>query len=105
MAKSSKKSLSKYDLEFLARTWAAREAIGKTQADFANLLGGLSQDHYKQYEVRSPLPHELIASFLELTKVSYDYLFTGRAEGPAWRDRYKVLLERQEKPKRAKKAA
>jgi transcriptional regulator with XRE-family HTH domain len=105
MANERKKSLSRYDLEFLARTCAAREAVGMTQAQLGEKLGRLTQDHYKQYEIRTPLPHYLIPAFLEATKVSYDYLFTGRAEGPAWRTRYQELLERRNKKKVAKKAA
>jgi hypothetical protein len=105
MANQRKKPLSKYELGFLARTWAARESKDLSQDKFGEQLGGFSQDHYKQYEIRGMLPHELIPKFLELTGVSYDYLFTGRAAGPAWRERYQVLLERQEKSKKVKKAA
>lgn len=105
MAASRKKPLSKYDLEFLARTFAAREAVGFTQEQMGARLGGMSQDHYKQYEIRSPLPHHLIHPFLETAKISFEYLFTGRAEGPAWRERYEVLAERQKTKKKLKKAA
>lgn len=105
MAKLSKKVLSDYDLRFLARTFAAREAANMTQEQMGAKLGGLPQDTYKQYEIRSTLPHELIDPFLSLTKVSYEYLFTGHVEGPAWRDRYARLVEKQKASKKAKKAA
>lgn len=105
MATKSKKSLSDYDLGFLARTFAAREALNMTQDEFAEQLGGMSQDTYKQYETRGPLPHHLIDPFLNLTGVSWEYLFTGRGEGPAWRERYKVLVERQKTKKKLKSVA
>lgn len=105
MAKHSKKPLSDYDLRFLARTFAAREAAKMTQEQMGMKLGGLPQDTYKQYEVRSPLPHDLVDPFLALTKVSYEYLFTGHADGPAWRERYLHLVEKQSAVKRPKRAA
>lgn len=105
MAVPKSKAISRYDLEFLARTYAAREDTGMTQEEFGEKLGGFSQDHYKQYEVRGPLPHHLIAAFLELTGVTYPYLFTGRAAGPSWIERYQQLVERQQKKQKIKKAA
>lgn len=105
MASASKKPLTRYDLEFLARTHAAREAAGLTQEEMALKLGGLSQDRYKQYEIRSPLPHSLIPAFLEAAKVDYEYLFTGRGQGPAAHKRYEILVERQKQKKKLKKAA
>lgn len=100
MAKQRKrkqeKDLSKYDLEFMARTWAARTAKKDlTQDKIAKRLG-YNQDHYKQFEVRGKMPHELIPGFLEITGVSYGYLFTGNEKGPAWHDRYHELLTKQE---------
>lgn len=105
MAASGTKLLTRYELEFLARTFAAREATGLTQDKFGEKLGGFSQDHYKQYEIRGPLPHHLIGPFLEITGVSYAYLFTGLAEGPSWRERYQELLAREQKKKKIKRAA
>ena len=99
MAKNLKKSLSDYDLKFMARTWAARTAKEFSQAHLAEKLGGLAQDHYKQYETRGPLPYHLIEPFLDLTGVTYEYLFTDHGEGPPWRARYQELLQKQ-KPRR-----
>jgi len=98
----AKKILSDFELRFLARVYAARETVD-TQENFApRLKSGMRQDGYKQFETRSVLPHELIPQFLELTKVGYEWLFTGKGDGPAWKDRYQVLLERN-RPKKAKK--
>lgn len=105
MASKAKKPLSEYELGFLARTFMARQQTHMTQDEFAGKLGGLSQDTYKQYEVRGPLPHHLIDPFLNLTGVTWEYLFTGRGVGPAWRERYKELLDRQKTKKKLKTAA
>jgi hypothetical protein len=102
MVRSKKKVLSDYELQFLARTFAARNVTGKTQAKFADLLQkGMEQDFYKQYETRSMLPHELIDRFLELTGVDPIWLFGGRGKGPAWRERYEELQAKQVKPRKA----
>jgi hypothetical protein len=39
---------------------------------------GVKQDRYKQYETRSPLPHEFIAAFCLAANVTEHWLFTGR---------------------------
>jgi len=96
--------LGDFDLRFLARTYAARKLKFETQQEIAEELG-MTQDHYKQYEVRGPLPHDLIDRFLRKTGVSYEWLFAGRGPGPAWQERYEQLLERQKKPKKGRKAA
>jgi DNA-binding XRE family transcriptional regulator len=62
--------------EFIARTKHARESAGMTQTDMATLLG-IKQGVYKQYEVRSPLPHRFVAAFCIATHVSEHWLFTG----------------------------
>lgn len=68
---------------FIARTKAAREASGYTQAQIGELLDGLAQDHYKQFEGRSPLPHHLIPRFCLLCRVNMMWMLTGKGKGPA----------------------
>lgn len=102
----TKRVLTDFEMRFLARTFAARKLVSDSQADFAaQLEEGMEQDHYKQFEVRSKLPHELIDQFLSLTKVSYEWLFTGRGKGPAWQARYEELVARQAKKTRKGRAA
>lgn len=102
----ARKILTDFECRFLARTYAARKLKFETQEEIAaSLQTDMKQDTYKQYEVRGPLPYELIDRFLKLTGVSYEWLFTGRGPGPAWQDRYQKLLEKQNKPKKARKAA
>jgi len=101
-----RRPLTDFECRFLARTCAARKLVAGSQDEFApRLQDGMKQDHYKQYETRSLLPHELVDRFLRLTGVNYEWLFTGRGAGPTWQDRYQELLAKQEKPKKGKKAA
>lgn len=101
---AARNPLDDFDLRFLARTYAARKLKFETQQEIADDLG-ISQDHYKQFEVRSPLPHALVDRFLRLTGVTYEWLFAGRGAGPAWQGRYEDLIDRQRKPRRRQKAA
>ena len=94
-AKPPRNPLSDYELAFVARTFAAREAKSLTQDKLAAQLCGVSRGTYKQYETRNPLPHHLIDDFLRETGVSWEYLFTGRGKGPDWRIRLQILIERQ----------
>lgn len=105
MAKSSKKPLSDYELGFMARTWAARDAKGWSQKLMGEKLGGLSQDTYKQYETRGMLPRPLVGAFVALTGISFEYLFDGKAEGPAWRERFSELASKQQPVKKARRVA
>ena len=59
---------------FIRRTAEARIAAGYTQLEIGAILG-LEQDHYKQYESRSMLPHHHVAAFCAATRVSVDWLF------------------------------
>ncbi len=102
----ARRPLTDFECRFLARTCAARRLVAASQDEFApTLQDGMKQDHYKQYESRSPLPHELIERCLWLTGVSYEWLFSGRGVGPAWQDRYQELLAKQQKAKKPQKAA
>lgn len=65
---------SAYRAAFAARVKSAREDRGFTQAGIAELLG-VDQGTYKQYEVRSYLPHHLIPRFCLACGVSLDWLF------------------------------
>ena len=69
------------------------------------LQDGMKQDSYKQYEARNTLPVELFDKFVRLTGVTLDWLVAGRGPGPDWQERYQKLLEKQKRPKKAKKAA
>lgn len=100
-----RRPLTDFECRFLARTCAARKLVASQDEFAGSLQDGMKQDHYKQYETRSPLPHALIDRFLKLTGVSYEWLFTGRGAGPAWQERYQELLSKQQKPKKSKKAA
>lgn len=102
----SRRPLTDFECRFLARTCAARKLAAPSQEEFApTLQDGMKQDHYKQYESRSLLPHELIDRFLRLTGVSYEWLFAGRGAGPAWQERYMELLAKQRKAQKSRKAA
>ena len=101
-----KKLLSDFELQFLARTYAARKQRFETQQEIAEELErGMKQDHYKQFEVRNRLPYEYLDRFIKVTGVTYEWLVAGRGPGPAWRQRYEQLLERQKKPKKGRKVA
>ena len=69
---------STFAAEFIARTKQARNQSGYTQTEMATILG-ISQGRYKQYETRSPLPHEFIPAFCIATRVNEHWLFTGHA--------------------------
>lgn len=70
---------SDFNSDFCARTKKARKDAGYTQESIATLFE-MDRDKYKQYEVRSPLPHYLIPRFCIATKVSPDWLFGWRPE-------------------------
>ena len=72
---------SKYHDEFLRRVREARNAVGYTQIEISDLLG-IPQDKYKQYETRSMMPHELIPRFCLATRISTEWLLTGRGDHP-----------------------
>jgi transcriptional regulator with XRE-family HTH domain len=63
--------------EFIARTKQARKQAGLSQQDMSDILG-IEQGTYKQYEVRSPLPHQYVTAFCAATHVTTQWLFTGR---------------------------
>jgi ribosome-binding protein aMBF1 (putative translation factor) len=65
---------SEFKRAFTAAIKAAREAKGLTQEQVAGLLG-LKQDHYKQYEGRTLMPHELIPIFCDATGADITRLF------------------------------
>lgn len=68
---------SGYKSGFIARTQYARERSGLTQEQMAALLG-IKQDVYKQYEVRTPLPHRFVEAFCIATRVTEKWLFSGK---------------------------
>ncbi len=69
-----KNGASDYNERFLARTAAARDQSGLTQKDVATALG-IPQDHYKQFERRTLLPHRFVMPFCVTTRVNPEYLF------------------------------
>lgn len=67
-------SPARFKKAFLARTKLAREAAGLTQEELAKRLG-IRQDKYAKYESRSPLPHQYVARFCEVTGEKLEALF------------------------------
>lgn len=67
-------SPTEYKEEFIRRTKQAREKAGLTQHEIATALG-ISQGKYKQYEVRSPLPHVFVPAFCIATRCDISWLF------------------------------
>lgn len=78
--------------QFLARTAFAREAAGLSQEEIAEKLG-IAQSLYSKYEVRSPLPHDLVLAFCALCDVTPGWMYT--AVVPA---RTKVKRPRRNRP-------
>lgn len=76
----SETSGTDYKTDFLHRTKHAREKAGFTQEEIARVLQ-IPQDTYKQYEIRSLLPHRYIGAFCAATRISETWLITGH--GPA----------------------
>lgn len=68
-------------LAFIRRCKQAREATFDTQKPMLTILG-LDQGTYKQYEIRTPLPHRYIPKFCAATRVSMEWLLTGEGQGP-----------------------
>jgi transcriptional regulator with XRE-family HTH domain len=58
---------------FTAGIRAARVNKGLTQIQMAKLLG-IPQDHYKQYEGRTLMPHLLLAAFCHETQLNASQL-------------------------------
>lgn len=69
-------------LAFIRRVRQAREAAFDTQKPMLTILG-LEQGTYKQYEIRTPLPHRFIPKFCAACRVSIEWLLTGEGQGPA----------------------
>ncbi len=74
---SDSEPLSKFTIDFVARTKLARKRSGLTQVEVAEILR-IDQGTYKQYETRSPLPHRFVAAFCAATHTDAHWLFTGR---------------------------
>lgn len=73
---------TEYKDAFFERTKKAREDAGFSQPDMAKILQ-IKQGQYKQYEVRTLLPHRYIEIFCTATKVSVQWLFTGVEPSPS----------------------
>jgi hypothetical protein len=52
-----------------------------TQKPMCVILG-LEQGTYKQYEIRTPLPHRYIPKFCAAAGVTMEWLLTGEGKGP-----------------------
>ncbi len=72
---------SAFKVGFIARTKEGRESLGLTQEQFASLLG-MDQGKYKQYETRTPLPHQYVEKFCFATGADQNWLFTGKGRKP-----------------------
>lgn len=66
--------LTAFHKAFTDRTKQARIACGLTQAEIATILG-ITQDTYKQYEMRTMLPHRYVPAFCAATRVTEKWLF------------------------------
>lgn len=73
---------AKFKRGFLERTRMIRDSADYTQVSMATALG-VDRETYKQYETRTPLPHDLIPRFLELTGHDPWFLLTGRPQREA----------------------
>lgn len=69
---------SDFNTAFCRRTKEARGLASFTQESIAELFG-MDRDTYKQYEIRSPLPHYLIPRFCIATHVTPAWLFGFKA--------------------------
>lgn len=64
-----------FNAAFCAVTKLARQSLGWTQNQMATALD-IPEDRYRKYEVRSPMPHELLPRFAQITGRSVHDLFT-----------------------------
>lgn len=61
--------------QFLARTAHARETARFSQEEMAEKLG-IAQSLYSKYEIRTPLPHDLMLAFCALCDVTPGWMYT-----------------------------
>jgi len=59
---------------FCAVTREARLATGWTQEQMATALG-IPVARYGKYETRSPMPHEMLPRFAQITRQKVDHMF------------------------------
>lgn len=77
-----KPAASAYNAELIARVKSLRESMRTadgarwTSEQMAKALD-IPADRYRKYELRTPLPHELIERFALIVGVSVDFLVTG----------------------------
>ncbi len=72
---------AQYELEFVARVKAARMATGMKQWQVAELMG-ITQPHYKHFEVDRTIPLYLIGRFCLVCHVDPEWLITGHGRKP-----------------------
>lgn len=89
-------------LAFIGRTKQAREARFPTQKPILVILG-LDQGTYKQYEVRTPLPHRYIPKFCAACGVDIEWLLTGEGKGPVLFDPPRLVSSAERRPRGRKK--
>lgn len=68
---------SEYNKLLCERVRALRIASGRSQVEMARALG-VEKGTYATYELRSPMPHFLLARFAAIVKVDPGYLLTGQ---------------------------
>jgi transcriptional regulator with XRE-family HTH domain len=71
-----------YVAEITARVRKLREAKGWTQAQMALALG-VTEEAYRKYEGRTPLPLALVERFALITQRSVLYVITGKDGEPS----------------------
>lgn len=92
-----------YHKEFIGRVRAARETRYPNQTAIACVLD-IPQGKYKQYEVRSLMPLELIPRFAKACGVTVGWLVDGEGPGPKWEPYVHKPKKRNKLAKRRKVA-
>ena len=72
---------SDYTSQVTARTRKLREAKGWTQSQMALALG-VTEEAYRKYETRTPLPLALVERFALITERSVHFVITGKEGTP-----------------------
>jgi len=74
-------SRTSYVTEITARVRKLREAKGWTQAQMAKALD-VTEEAYRKYENRTPLPVALVERFALITGRTVQYVITGKEGAP-----------------------
>jgi transcriptional regulator with XRE-family HTH domain len=101
---------AEFEAMYIARVKALRVAANMTAQQMATALK-IPFERYKKYESRTPLPHELIEQFALITRVSVEFVVTGRrvgsgpfpdVPGPHMLDEWRASLASPQEPKKGR---